>query len=394
MNKIICELFNNPDNSKLFKRIPAKFVGAANIYLIKMNYNYTNQNAYSYLNGCIFKCDADALHATEDDIDILVNVLPAIKYSGSIENNVAEEMNEETSSSSSSDEEDLKPCVTSGNYVKRFKYYDGSWFRLYWNKYLNEWKIATSQLINGEIATWNNVAIGKIFEEYVNSINKDNLNKESTYFFIYSHPFITFDPAVTEEHFQFITEVNNGRIVECNDFETNTEEIDDICNVVQINEDGVEMIIQNEHYQEIKNYFRVDLNTVFINFYAKPNENIHVMKLFFDTCPRFVEPYNKFVNNPMLETLVRTIIDFTTRNICRYFNNMNVKISKLDTSVFKIWCNMLMKVDPCHKWDHKMTPFNNLKTMNIKTIELLTNETYVREYLCNIPIEDVLAVLN
>lgn len=386
MNKIISELFNNTENSKIFKRIPSKFVGASNIFLIKINYNYSNQNAYSYLNGCVFKCDVESPNVTEDDIDILVNVLPAIKYSGSVTNDSGEVIDETSSSDSSSEEEVLD--------MKKFKYYDGSWFRLYWNKYLNEWKIATSQLINGEIAVWNGISIGKIFEEYVNNINKDNLNKDSTYFFIYSHPLITFDPAVTEEHFQFITEVNKGEIVDCSEFETNAEEIDDSCNVVIINNNCINMVIQNEHYQEIKQYFRVDLNTVFLNFYAKPNENMHVMKLFFDLCPRFIEPYNTFINNPLLKSLVRTIVDFTTRNICRYFNNMNVKVTKLDNSVFKIWCSMLMRIDPVYKWDHKNTPFNNMKCMNLKCVEMLTNETYVRELLCDIPITDVMAVLN
>ena len=131
MNTIIADLFNNPECKKFFKRLPAKVAGASNVYLIKMNYNYSNQNAYSFLNGCIFKCDVE--QATFDDIDILVNVLPNISYSTKLIENAK----------------------------KQFKYYDGTWFRLYWNKYLDEWKFATSQLVNGEIASWNNVKISR-----------------------------------------------------------------------------------------------------------------------------------------------------------------------------------------------------------------------------------------
>lgn len=369
MNQVICNLFNNFENSKIFKRLPAKFSGASNIYVIKMNYNYSNQNEYSYLNGCIFKCDVDAPDATVDDIEILVNVIPGISYSSSAAN--------------------LDNAIT-------FKYYDGSWFRLYYNKYFESWKIATPQLINGEIATWNGIAIGHIFETYVNEhINLDDLDKTSTYFFIYSHPFVTFDPTVNEEHIQFIAEVNNGLIVDTDSaiFERNNEEIDDKCNFAQMTENGINMVVQNELYQQIKQQFRVDLNTVFLNFYAKPNENMHSMKMFFDLCPRFVEPYNEFIKNPMLEALVRTIVDFTQRNICRYVNRMNIKVSKLDTPIFKIWCSMLSRIDPMYKWDHNSTPFYNLKMMNPRMVEKLTNMTCVREMLCDIPINDLMAVL-
>lgn len=363
MNKIIADFFNNSNDANMFKRLPVKIAGASNVYIIKMNYNYTNQNKYSYLNGCIFKCDADK--PTEDDIEIMVNVLPGINYSTKCEE----------------------------GYEKQFKYYDGTWFRLYWNKYFESWKIATSQLINGEIASWNNVPIGEIFEEYVETINKDNLDKETTYFFIFSHPNITFDPSVTNEHTQFICAVNNGEIIDTDVFQTNDEEIDDKCNVVQISQDGVNMVIQNEMYQEVKNHFRTDINTIFLNFFAKPDENMHVMKMFFDMSPRFVDSYNRFINNPLLNGLVSTITDFTTKNMLRYFNNMTTHIIRLDKPIFKIWCNMLMRVDANYSWNHSLNPFENLKNMNRQVVALLTNKVFVREMLCNLPIKDILDVI-
>lgn len=363
MNTIIAEFFNNSQNAKMFKKIPVKFAGASNVYLIKMNYNYTNQNQYSYLNGCIFKCDSE--NPTADDIEVIVSVLPSITYSSELKE----------------------------NFDHQFKYYDGTWFRLYWNKYFNQWKIATSQLINGEITNWNNVPVGQIFEEYVDGLNKDDLNKESTYFFILSHPFITFDPTVTKEHIQFIAEVNNGKIIDNDIFVTNDEEIDNTCNVVQLSENGVNMVIQNEIYQQVKNHFRTDINTIFLNFVAKPNDNIHIMKLFFEMSPRFVPLYNEFASNPLLKGLVNTIKDFTSRNIYKHFQNMHINITRLDSNVFKIWCNMLMRIDPNYKWNHNTTPFNNMKNMDKKYVELLTNETYVREMLCDLPINDVMAVL-
>lgn len=366
MNTIISELFNTPETKKFFKRLPAKVAGASNVYLIKMNYNYSNQNAYSYLNGCVFKCDSDT--ATCDDIDILIDVLPNITYSTK-----------------------LIECAK-----KQFKYYDGTWFRLYWNKYLNEWKIATSQLVNGEIATWNNVAIGKNFQVFVDTLDKESLNKESTYFFIYSHPFITFDPQVDCERIQYIAEVNNGVIVENDIFKTNDEPIDESCNVIQMTDNAVNMVIQNELYQQIKDHFRVDLNTVFLNFYAKPIDNDSIMKLFFDVCPRFVQPFHDFVDNPMLEHLVRKIVSFTNNNITKYFGHMRTPIERLDPKTFKIWCAMLMRVDPNHKWDYDRktaTPFTNMKQMNVECVKLLTNEVYVREKLCDLPIADVMAAL-
>ena len=296
MNTIIADLFNTPECKKFFKRLPAKVAGASNVYLIKMNYNYSNQNAYSFLNGCIFKCDVE--QATFDDIDILVNVLPNISYSTKLIENAK----------------------------KQFKFYDGTWFRLYWNKYLNEWKFATSQLVNGEIASWNNVPVGENFQKYVDTLDKESLNKESTYFFIYSHPFVTFDPSADRERIQYITEVNHDVLTENDIFKTNDEPIDDSCNVVQLTDNSVNMVIQNELYQQIKEHFRSDLNTVFLNFYAKPVDNDSIMKLFFDVCPRFVQPFHTFIENPMLEHLVRKIVSFTNNNITKYFCHLRTPI--------------------------------------------------------------------
>lgn len=366
MNTIIADLFNNPECKKFFKRLPAKVAGASNVYLIKMNYNYSNQNAYSFLNGCIFKCDVE--QATFDDIDILVNVLPNISYSTKLIENAK----------------------------KQFKYYDGTWFRLYWNKYLDEWKFATSQLVNGEIASWNNVPVGENFQKYVDTLDKESLNKESTYFFIYSHPFVTFDPSADRERIQYITEVNHDVLTENDIFKTNDEPIDDSCNVVQLTDNSVNMVIQNELYQQIKEHFRIDLNTVFLNFYAKPVDNDSIMKLFFDVCPRFVQPFHTFIENPMLEHLVRKIVSFTNNNITKYFGHMRTPIERLDINTYKIWCELLMRVDPNHKWDHDRktaTPFTNMMQMNIECVKLLTNEVYIREKLCDLPIADVMAAL-
>ena len=61
---IISELFSNTENSKIFKKIPQRVIGATNVYLIKLNYNYSNQNKFSYLNGCVFKCDSEPVSYT------------------------------------------------------------------------------------------------------------------------------------------------------------------------------------------------------------------------------------------------------------------------------------------------------------------------------------------
>lgn len=372
MSAAIYELFSNPENSKMFKRIPAKFVGASNVYLTKINYNYTNQHSSSLLNGLIFKSDADPLQATVDDIEILVNVLPNITYS--TEPNAY-----------------ARADLQEGN--KSFKFYDGTWFRLFWNKYLNSWKFATSQLINGEIATWNNVEIGRHFEEFVKTLDTDKLDRESTYFFVYSHPMVTFDPSATEEHIQFIARVRDGKIVQSDEFDVNTEELDSASNIIQVNESGVNIIVQNELYAEIKKQFRTDINTIFLHFYTRPNENMHVMKLFFEVVPRFLPKYEEFKSNPLLEALIMTITDFTSRNINRYFNNLHVRVNKLNSTIFKIWVNMLMRVDPNYVWNHNYTPFENLRQMNIQYVALLTNHIYVREMLSDIPIKDVMEVL-
>lgn len=364
---IISKLFNNPDNSRIFKKIPQRVIGANNIYLIKINYNYSNQNEFSYLNGCVFKCDAEPEEVTEDDIHIIINVLPSIKYSSEID-----------------DEAKYK-----------FKYYDGTWFRLYFNQYLNQWKFATSQLVNGEISMWNNVNIGQMFEEYVKHLDTSKLSIYNTYFFIYSHPMITYDPSAIEEHIQYIISVDNDGDFDFEEyFPRNTEELNDTCNIVQLYDNEINIVVQDEMYAKIKQHFRTDINTIFLNFYAKPTENMHVMKLFFDSCPRFVNMYNNFINNPLLEGLVNSIVNFTTRNIYRYFNKMNVAINKIDSNIFKIWCTILMRIDPSYKWNHNDTPFNNFKNMNIKCIEVLTNPTYVKECLCNIPINDIMNVLH
>lgn len=366
MNTIICELFNNPENKKFFKRLPQKIVGASNVFVIKMNYNYTNQNACSYLNSCIFKCDVDT--PTCDDIDIIVNVLPNITYSNQMLDNAK----------------------------KQFKYYDGSWFRLYWNKYLNDWKIATSQLVNGEIASWNGIPIGENFQKYVDTIDKSVLNKESTYFFIYSHPFTTFDPTVTEEHFQYIAEVNNGVIVDNDIFKINDEPIDDLCNVVQMTDTAVNMVIQNEKYHNVKEKFRTDIYSVFLAFYAIPEVNASFEKALFELSPRFKESYIKFIENPMLKNLVDSIVNFTTSNIWKYFDHMKVVVKQIPKPVFKIWCDMLMRVDPNHKWDHRRgiaTPFTNLVQMDVNYVSLLKNEVYVKQILCQLPIDEVMAAL-
>lgn len=363
---IISKLFSNPENSKIFKKIPQRVIGAANVYLIKINYNYSNQNEFSYLNGCVFKCDVSPEEVTEDDITIIINVLPSIKYST--------ELNAE--------------CK------RQFKYYDGTWFRLYWNQYLQQWKFATSQLVNGEISNWNNVSIGHMFEEYVQTLDTSNLDPANTYFFIYSHPMIIYDPSAIEEHIQYIVAVNKQGEFDYNEYYPRiNEEIDDTCNVIQLDDKQINIVVQNEMYANIKQHFRTDINTIFLNFYAKPTENMHVMKLFFDHCPRFVDMYNEFINNPLLEGLVNSIINFTTRNIYRYFNKMNVAINKIDSNIFKIWCSLLMRIDPSYKWNHSETPFNNFKNMNIKCIEVLTNPTYVKECLCNLPINDIMNVI-
>lgn len=363
---IISKLFSNPENSKIFKKIPQRVIGATNVYLIKINYNYSNQNEFSYLNGCVFKCDVSPEEVTEDDITIIINVLPSIKYSTG--------MNAE--------------------FKQQFKYYDGTWFRLYWNQYLQQWKFATSQLVNGEISNWNNVSIGQMFEEYVQTLDKSNLDPENTYFFIYSHPMITYDPSALEEHIQYIVAVNKEGEFDFNEYYPRiNEEIDDTCNVIQLDDKQINIVVQNEMYANIKQHFRTDINTIFLNFYAKPTENMHVMRLFFENCSRFVDMYNNFVHNPLLEGLVSSIINFTTRNIYRYFNKMNVAINKIDSNIFKIWCSLLMKIDPSYKWNHNETPFNNFKNMNIKCIELLTNPSYVKEALCTLPINDIMNVI-
>lgn len=366
---IISELFSNTENSKIFKKIPQHVIGATNVYLIKLNYNYSNQNKFSYLNGCVFKCDSEPEDVTEDDIKIIINVLPSIKYSS--------EINTETKAK------------------YQFKYYDGTWFRLYWNQYLQQWKFSTSQLVNGEISTWNNVNIGELFEKYVQNIDTSNLNIDNTYFFIYSHPMVTYDPSAIEEHIQYITSVTKDGNFDFNEyFPRNNEEIDETCNIIQLYDNEINIVVQNEMYANIKQHFRTDLNTIFLNFYAKPTENMHVMKLFFDSCPRFVNMYNDFINNPLLEGLVNSIANFTTKNIYKYFNKMNVTINKIDSNIFTIWCSLLMRIDPSYKWNHNDTPFNNFKNLNIKCIEVLTNPIYVKECLCDIPINYIMNVIN
>ena len=56
---IISELFSNTENSKIFKKIPLRVIGATNVYLIKLNYNYSNQNKFSYILALSQKVNLD-----------------------------------------------------------------------------------------------------------------------------------------------------------------------------------------------------------------------------------------------------------------------------------------------------------------------------------------------
>ena len=181
--------------------IPTRLTEGINVYLIKQSYDY---DQLTPINGCYYIADP-----AEPEEPTRILVQPIVMEYATLQNKdkeVAEnESNSESNSTNSSN---------SSNYVRPLM--DGTWFRVYWNPMLQSWSFATSQLFNGEVAHWAGVPIGKRFKRYFDMYLRNNTevlkDKERTYFFVYSHPYITFDPNVYTECVQYIGSTDGNTV--------------------------------------------------------------------------------------------------------------------------------------------------------------------------------------
>lgn len=169
--------------------IPTRLTEGINVYLIKQSYDY---DQLTPINGCYYIADP-----AEPEEPTRILVQPIIMEYATLQNK-----DKEISESDKS------------NYIRPLM--DGTWFRVYWNPMLQSWSFATSQLFNGEVAHWAGVPIGKRFKSYFDMYLRNNTevlkDKERTYFFVYSHPYITFDPNVYTECVQYIGSTDGNTV--------------------------------------------------------------------------------------------------------------------------------------------------------------------------------------
>lgn len=78
-----------------------------------------------------------------------------------------------------------------------FEYYDGVVFRLFYSTCYNGWNVATNYLSNGDKYVMNNIKLGKMFMEIFDRTPDiaSVLDINSIYYFVFSHPYTTYDPA-------------------------------------------------------------------------------------------------------------------------------------------------------------------------------------------------------
>lgn len=99
-----------------------------------------------------------------------------------------------------------------------FEYYDGVIFRLFYSKSYNGWNVATNYLANGDKFVVNSIFLGKKFKDvFTQTVGIDMmLDVNSIYYFVFSHPYATYDPEAKVPRVIFLARQlrSNGNIVD------------------------------------------------------------------------------------------------------------------------------------------------------------------------------------
>ena len=99
-----------------------------------------------------------------------------------------------------------------------FEYYDGVIFRLFYSKSYNGWNVATNYLANGDKFVVNSIFLGRKFKDvFTQTVGIDMmLDINSIYYFVFSHPYATYDPEAKKPRVIFLARQlrSNGNIVD------------------------------------------------------------------------------------------------------------------------------------------------------------------------------------
>ena len=312
---------NNPNTT--ISRIPEKITGSSNIVCcIKQRYTIDTPAIY---NGMFVEMDDDFKVKR-----ILVYPVPI------------------TFNSTDKIADNARPFI------------DGSWLRVFWNPFKEEWSFASSQLFNGNIMTWAEVPIGRKFEQFMDTLDFESMDKNCTYFYVYSDPYITFDPSANTEMIQYIgytdgiTAVFNEKL---NDGMNTT------CSSIWL-ANGQFVVHLDHEYEEIKRIFRKDIWTIFAHFYAFPEVNFYGKQSLFAICPRMEKMYMEFVRGPYTSALLE-LTDYMKTVSERRRSTVGPRLSN---NLYQLWKHLMIKCFPTYDWQKPQTTLRHLRYEEISQL--------------------------
>ena len=312
-------LISSNDLNTTISKIPERITGSPNVVCIKQRYTIDTPAIY---NGMFVEMDEDNKVKR-----ILVYPVP-IAFDSSDEDNTMTE--------------NAKPFV------------DGSWLRVFWNPFKEEWTFASSQLFNGDIMTWAEVPIGKKFEQFMDTLNFETMDKNCTYFYVSSDPYFTFDTSANMEMIQYIgytvgiTPVINEKL---------NDDMNTTCSSIRL-ANGQFIIHLGHEYEEIKRIFRKDIWTIFAHFYAFPEVNFYGKQSLFAICPRMEKMYMAFVRGPYTSALLE-LTDYM--KIISERRRSAAVCPRLSNNLDQLWRQLMIKCFPTYDWQRPQTTIRHLR---------------------------------
>lgn len=140
-----------------------------------------------------------------------------------------------------------------------YEYYDGVIFRLFYSKCYKGWNVATNYLANGDKYVVNNIKLGRMFMDIFSHTPdiESLLDVNSIYYFVFSHPYATYDPEANVPRVIFLARQNrsNGSVMRSAAFDgKRVNATSNSSMMFRINYDTIEIVQRTKKYSTVSTY--------------------------------------------------------------------------------------------------------------------------------------------
>lgn len=140
-----------------------------------------------------------------------------------------------------------------------YEYYDGVIFRLFYSKCYKGWNVATNYLANGDKYVVNNIKLGRMFMDIFRQTPDIELmlDVNSIYYFVFSHPYATYDPEANVPRVIFLARQNrsNGSVMRSSAFDgKRVNATSNSSMMFRLNYDTIEIVQRTTKYSTVSTY--------------------------------------------------------------------------------------------------------------------------------------------